>query len=66
MLINTVSKWCVETIPALKEVVDILMASPDPALLSACCAGLAAANALGMTLAVRVMRSRVRPAVEVA
>jgi hypothetical protein len=51
---------------AVTAFVELTGPSPDPALLCACCAGLAAANALGMTLAVRVMRSRVRPAVEVA
>lgn len=51
---------------ALTAFSELTHAAPDPALLSACCAGLAAANALGMTLAVRVMRARVRPAVEVA
>ncbi len=51
---------------ALTAFAELTRATPDPALLVACCAGLAAANALGMTLAMRVMRARVRPAVEVA
>jgi fluoroquinolone transport system permease protein len=51
---------------ALTAFSELANTTPNLALVFACCAGLAAANALGMTLAVRVMRARVRPAVEVA
>lgn len=51
---------------ALSAFSELTRPTPDLALVFACCAGLAAANALCMTLAVRVMRVRVRPAVEVA
>lgn len=51
---------------ALTAFSELAGTTPNTALLAACCAGLAAANALGMTLAVRVMRTRVRPAVDVA
>ena len=51
---------------ALVAFAETASAAPDPALVLACCAGLAAGCALGMTAAERIFRERVRAAAEVS